>query len=64
VVKKLDKPVDELLKVLMSCPEKPKVCCSKPSPIEDALHQPFPAVLSPVTKPFADLFAKVDAVLT
>jgi hypothetical protein len=66
VVKQLDKPVDELLKVLNEFgPEKLKgLLLEAIRPIEDALHQlDFAHVLSPVTKLFADLFAKVDAVL-
>lgn len=66
VVQQLDKPVDELLKVLNEFgPEKLKgLLLEAIRPIEDALRQlDFARVLSPVTKGFADLFAKVDAVL-
>ena len=66
VVQQLDKPVDELLKVLNEFgPERLKgLLLEAIRPIEDAIRQlDFARVLSPVTQLFADLFAKVDAVL-
>ena len=66
VVAQLDKPVDDLLRALNEFgPEKlNRLLLEAIRPVEDALHQlDFGQILSPLTKAFADLFAKVDGVL-
>ena len=66
VVKQLDKPVDELLKALNEFgPDKLRSLMEAAvRPVEDALRGiDFTTALAPVTRVYADLFARVDAVL-
>lgn len=66
VVKQLDKPVDELLKALNEFgPDKLRSLMEVAvRPVEDALRDiDFTTALAPVTRVYADLFARVDAVL-
>lgn len=66
VVKQLDKPVDELLKALSEFgPEKLRSLLDEAlKPVDDALREiDFSKALAPITRNYADLFARVDAVL-
>jgi len=66
VVKQLDQPVDELLKALSEFgPDKLRSLLDAAiRPVEEALKDiDFSSALAPVTRVYADLFARVDAVL-
>ena len=66
VLGQLDKPIDDLLKALSEFgPDKLRLLLEAAiHPVEEALREiDFTTALAPVTRVYADLFARVDAVL-